>query len=404
MRNLRFQIAQILIVFLQAISVLAILLTVFHANIANGQPRPTTPVGPRPIRDLSLAPLEVLNISLDGVAKRLSSPRGTPPVPGFSVPRALTKTFLVRTRGGTVDIFFAVSLPDGIPPATFRFENNRVRTPNAVGRLLFAGCPTCPSRFEITIRATSGRFQETRKVEIRIQPSTGRPNLISVDRAVNADDDAVEPAFDVTFEPTTFYPEDSRVIGRYSGGLNYRLIPNANSAIDEGRMRLIIPRLRQGREVGITLTNVYGSSETITITLPLQLSENRIFNQVNASDVVPPANINDTFSVRHDSGVLGASGRDAIPITPLFDNNRPQCNQRDFFFTEVTAAWLDENDQPTNNLGAVRVLNPIVNRRMVNNNFLIADWRLNPLTGVLFYQFRYRGLQIVLTCPDRIIN
>src|ERR1700704_1594307 len=96
---------------------------------------PEPPNGPR----LSMIPLTMLSIGLDGVAQPVSSPTGVPHPPvEFFLPGTMaighSKEFLVTTSGGNVNVRFAVSVPAGVPDSAFQWEQSEVPAGNAVGR------------------------------------------------------------------------------------------------------------------------------------------------------------------------------------------------------------------------------------------------------------------------------
>ena len=109
---------------------------------------------PKPGSQLGdLKPLGLVSVALDGVAKPIgSSPTGlVSSTPEFPVPRSgVDKILEIRTRDGRSSVHFSRSLPAGVPQSAIAFIQESVSAPNAVGKLRFAGCASCPSSITIS--------------------------------------------------------------------------------------------------------------------------------------------------------------------------------------------------------------------------------------------------------------
>ena len=366
---------------------------------------PTTPTSQLP--KLSLVPLVIENVGLDNLAQPVTSPTGASrPTPEFFLPRNATKEFSVATSGGNITVRFSNSVPAGVSASSFQWEQSEVPAGNAIGRLRYSGCPSCPATFTIEIGASSRETVHT-VVKINLTTSTGRPAVTSITR--NGDTNDGQPRFEIRFQRGTFDPADSQVVATYPSGLKYRLIPETSSQFANGDMNVPVPRLEVGRSIKIALVNPFGSSGNSTITLPEQLAENPPFVQVNSSNVSPdPAQVtgNPNFSVRHGNiSLLAATGSDDITIQPLATTS--SCNKADFIYQGAKATWLDDQNRPTTTLGTVTIgSQPPTNALLRSpNNRVHVNFTLNAgFNGDKFYQVAFIGVTVVGVCNDRIIH
>jgi len=390
-----------------AFSVVVIILLGLHAEVITvpvmaQEPQPTTQVTNVP--KLSLVPLVIVNIGSGEISAPVSSPTGAPrPIPEFFLPRSGSTEITVTTSGGNVKVNFFNSVPPGVSATAFQWEQNSVPAGNAVGRLRYNGCSSCPASFTLEVTASSNDIVHA-SAKITLIASSGRPVMNSI--TANGDD-VVEPPFEIRFQSTTFDPSDSQIVGTYASGLRYRLIPAKNSQFTDGRMNVIVPRLEVDRTVRVALVNPYGSSGNTTVTLPQEgIIENTVFEQVNASGEFPdPAHVADTFSVKHtNNGLLAQNGTDEITIQPLAANSA--CNQRDFIYVGSRVSWLDDHNQPVTTPGPVTIASqPPTNALLRSpNNKLRVNWTLNASFGDVFYQVLYRGVEVVGVCSDRVIH
>ena len=366
--------------------------------------QPTTNI-PNNLPNLSLVPLVIVNIGSGELAFPVSSPTGAPrQIPEFFLPRSGSKEITVTTSGGNLKVNFFNSVPPGVPATAFQWQQTTLPAGNAVGRLEYSGCASCPSSFTLEVTAASNDTVHA-SAKITLTASGGRPTVNSV--TTNGGDN-VEPRFEIRFQGGTFDPSDSQVVGTYASGLKYRLIPDANSSFADGRMNVIIPRLEVDRTVRVSLVNPYGHSDITNVTLAREGSiENPVFEQVNASGEFPNgARIGDTFSVRHtNNGILDVSGTDDIPIHPLATSS--SCNQRDYIFQGASVSWLDDHNQPVTTPGPLTIANqPPTNELLRSSVFnkIRVNWTLKARFGDVFYQVLYRGVEVVGVCSDRVIH
>ena len=370
----------------------------------NPQPPPTK-INPFP--KVSLVPLVILNVGLDNVAQPVFSPTGASrPAPEFFIPRNGSKEFTVTTSGGGEPTgHFSDSVPAGVLATAFQWAQNEVPAGNAVGRLRYSGCASCPASFTIQVRALSRDSVDT-AIRLSLTASSGRPVVTGITR--DGDDPTGQARFEIKFEHPTFDPTDSQVVATYASGLKYRLIPETNSQFADGRMQVTIPRLEVGRSVKVSLVNPYGSSSNSTVTLPEQNTDNPAFVQVNSSNEFPlSATVfgNPAFSVKHsNTGLTAESGTDEIPIQPLATAS--VCNKPDFIYLGAKATWLDDNDHPTSTLGTVTIgTQPPTNALLRSpNNIIHVNFTLNPLNRDKFLQVVFRGARVVGICSDRVIH
>jgi len=377
---------------------------------------PTTPVTNVP--HLSLIPLTIVNIGSGEIAAPVSSPTGAPrPLPEFFLPRSDSKEITVTTSGGNLKVNFFNSVPAGVPASAFQWEQATLPAGNAVGRLRYNGCASCPASFTLEITAASNTTVHA-SAKITLTASTGRPAMNSI--TANGGDN-IEPRFEIRFQRGTFDPSDSQIVGTYASGLKYRLIPESNSQFTDGRMNVIVPRLEVDRAVKVALVNPYGRSDTTGVTLPQEgIIENPVFEQVNSSGEFPnAASIGDTFSVKHtNNGLLDVSDSDDIPIHPLATAS--SCNQRDYIFQSARVSWLGGEvhvsgsgsvtsqvpDQPVTTPGPITITSqPTPNSLLRSpNNKIRVNWTLKARFGDVFYQVLYRGVEVVGVCNDRVIR
>ncbi|HSP62981.1 MAG TPA: hypothetical protein VLQ90_08380, partial [Pyrinomonadaceae bacterium] len=170
------------------------------------KPQPTKPNN---VPELSLVPLVILSVGLGNVSQPIGSPLGGPrPALEFLLPRFVPRggsEFSVITSGGNVTVHFSDGVPAGVPASAFEWEQIEVPAGNAVGRLRYKGCSSCPASFTIDIGASSRESVHT-AVKINLTTSTGRPALTSI--APDGDDADGQPRFEIKFEGTTFDPAD----------------------------------------------------------------------------------------------------------------------------------------------------------------------------------------------------
>jgi hypothetical protein len=374
-------------------------------GVAAQEPKPTTPQSNIPA--LSLVPVTINDVGLDGVAAPVSTPRGgAGGVPQFFLPKSGQKVLVVETSGGSGKVRFSNSVPEGVPPSAFQWEQTEVPAGNAAGRLRYNGCASCPASFTLELLATSSGLSDIAAhalVKISLTASSAKPVVTSINQSGG---DGVRPRFEIKFEHSTFDPSDSQVIATYASGLKYRLLPEESSQFSAGRMQVLVPRLEAARNVKLSLTNPYGSSAVTNVTLPQQDSENPTFERVNSSGEFPDAaHVNDTFSVKHSNGgIIASSGADDITLQPLAAV--PACNQPDFIYLGAKATWLDANDQPTAAPGAVSVTGqPPTNAPLRPSNKTVrVQWTLNGLGGDKFYQVAFGGVTVVGVCSDRVVH
>ena len=377
---------------------------------------PTTPVTNVP--HLSLIPLTIVNIGSGEIAAPVSSPTGAPrPLPEFFLPRSGSKEITVTTSGGNLKVNFFNSVPAGVPASAFQWEQATLPAGNAVGRLRYNGCASCPASFTLEITAASNTTVHA-SAKITLTASTGRPVMNSI--TANGGDN-IEPRFEIRFQTGTFDPTDSQVVGTYASGLRYRLIPDQNSQFANGRMNVIVPRLEVDRAVKVALVNPYGPSGSTGVTLPQEgVIENPVFEQVNASGEFPnAARVGDTFSVKHtNNGLLDQSGTDEIAIQTLTSSST--CNQRDFIYQSARVSWLGTEihapvggnitsqipDQPTTEPGPISITSQPTSNALLrsSNNKIRVNWTLKARFGDVFYQVLYRGVEVVGVCTDRVIH
>ena len=374
-----------------------------RGSIAVAQnPQPTTPTTNVP--KLSLIPLVILNIGSGEIAFPVSSPTGAPrPIPEFFLPRTGSKEITVTTSGGNVKVNFFNTVPPGVSATAFQWEQSSVPAGNAVGRLRYSGCASCPASFTLEVTASSNDIVHA-SAKITLTASSGRPVMNSI--TANGGDN-IEPRFEIRFQRSTFDTSDSQIVGTYASGLKYRLIPESNSQFTDGRMNVIVPRLEVDRAVKVALVNPFGSSGKTNVTLPQEGGiENPAFEQVNASGEFPDqAHVGDTFSVKHtNNGLLSGSGTDDIPIQPLATAS--SCNQRDFIYLGASVSWLDDHNQPVTTPGPVTVAGQPPTNALLRSPFnkIRVSFTLNARFGDVFYQVLYRGVEVVGVCSDRVIR
>lgn len=382
-------------------SLMIAMLVAFSGTILSQAPPP----------NLSLIPVVLISISLDGVAKPVNSPAGNPlPAPEFLVPRTGTKTFNLNTKDGSIDTTFSHSVSSGVPASAFTLLQAVVPAPNAVGKLQFNGCKTCPSSFTVTVTARSGgvgQRSSTGTFKVTLTVSTAKPVFTGISEVGGPE---IESTFEVRFTPGTFELADSEVIGVYDGGaLKYKLIPESTSNIAGGAARVKIPRLKANRNVSVFLRNPFGATTTRNVTLGEEVTEagGPQFEPVNASHTLGNGVYNDSYSVKHtNSGIIQFSGTDVITISPPNSGTTP-CNARDFIYTGSRASWLDpKTDNPVTGHGTVSVTgNPSVNSLLrAPNNKVTLSYTLPALHPDRFYQVLFEGVEIIGVCSDRVVQ
>jgi hypothetical protein len=363
---------------------------------------PTTQVTNLP--HLSLVPLVILNIGSGEISFPVSSPTGAPrPIPEFFLPRNGAKEITVTTSGGSANVRFFNSVPPGVSSTAFQWQQSSLAAGNAVGRLEYSGCASCPASFTLEVTASSNDTVHA-SAKITLTASSGRP---AVNGITANGGDQVEPKFEIRFQQSTFDTSDSQIVATYASGLRYRLIPESNTQIAEGRINVIVPRLEVDRTVRVALVNPFGSSGNTNVTLPQEgIIETPVFEQVNASGEFPnSAQVGDTFSVKHtNNGLLDGSGSDDITIQPLAASS--SCNQRDYIFQSARVSWLDDHNQPVTTPGPISIVGqPATNASLRSpNNKIRVNWTLKARFGDVFYQVLYRGVEVVGVCSDRVVH
>ncbi|MEP7273593.1 MAG: hypothetical protein ABI882_19000 [Acidobacteriota bacterium] len=362
---------------------------------------------PKPGSQLGdLKPLALVNVSLDGIAKPIgSSPTGTSfSTPEFAVPRSVEKILEIRTRDGRSNVRFSRTLPPGVPQGAVQFLQESVSAPNAVGRLRFSACPTCPATIAIAVSASDPSGTVSGQIKLNLTASSGTPSLTSIARNGGTE---VRPRFEIHFAAGTFDPTDSQVVATYAGNLKYRLIPDNTSNVAGGSMFVVAERLKAERSIQVFLRNTFGASSSTTVQLPLQQNENNTsFECVNCSTVLGSVSPNDNFSVKHSNGGgFAISGTDEITITPL-QTGTTACDQNDFIYSGASASWINGDGAPQSNLGTVSIASqPPANQLLrASQNRVTTSWTLNGLNADRFYQVKFRGINVVGVCSNRVLQ
>jgi len=382
--------------------VIVFLLTCVVCVAQNPQPQPQPNVP-----HLSLVPLTLISVGLDDVAKPFSSPTGIAfPTPEFFVPRNGTRSLDFITNGGNINVNFSNSLPPGVPASAFEWVQPRVPAGNAVGHLRYNGCQSCPASFTLSVTASSNNTVHG-QVKLNATASSGKPKLTSISRSGGTE---VQPRFEIKFAAGTFDPADSEAIANYGNNLKYRLIPEAASNFAGGSMLVVIPRLKASRNVQVLLRNPYGSSNSLSVELPVQQVENGPlqFNCINCSTVFGDAHLHDEYSVKHNNiGAFDASGTDDLTIAPLRSGQTP-CDQPDVIYHTARARWIHDDGYSgdTDDQGTVTVSsNPPTDQllRAPQNKIQIA-WRLKGFKGEKWYQVVFGVIDVVGVCQNRIVQ
>lgn len=359
---------------------------------------------PKPGSQLGdLKPLGLVNVALDGVAKPIgSSPTGLAfSTPEFPVPRSgVEKILEIRTRDGRSKVNFSRSLSPGVPQSAIAFIQESVSAPNAVGKLRFGGCASCPSSITISVSATDPSGTVSGQVKLNLTASTGKPSLTSITRNGGSE---VRPRYEIAFAAGTFDPTDSEVVATYAGNLKYRLIPENFAA---GTMFVVAERLKADRNIQVFLRNAYGASSSTAVQLPLQQKENNpSFECVNCSTVFGSVGVNDNFSVKHtNNGAFAINGTDEIVITAPQTGTTP-CDQNDFIYNGASASWINGDGAPQSNFGTVTIASQPPTNQLLRapNNRITTGWTLNPLNADRFYQVKFRGINVVGVCSKRVL-
>ena len=363
---------------------------------------PGTPVPTAP--KLSLVPLKLISASVDGVAKGITSINNTPlPTPEFTVPRTVAKTIGFTTQDAIGTVKFSHTLPSGVPASAFAWESETVAA-GAQGRLRYNGCASCPATITIGVHAADTQHAADGQVRLTLTASTGRPAGVTV---TNTGGSAAQPEFQIRFTAGTFDLADSQIIATYAGGLKYRLLPDRSSNIAQGTIVAVIPRLKVDRNVQVALSNVYGAG-TANVTLPAQPQEAPgPFECVNCSDVLNPATVHDTFSVKHtNNGPLDASGSDDVTITPL-QPAAPACDQVDFVYTGAAVSWINpDTGAAISDVGTVAIASqpPANSALRAPQNVVHVTWTLKGLKGERWFQVAFRGVDVVGVCSNRVVQ
>ena len=155
---------------------------------ALAQPQPQTPEVP------DLKPLvRLTTVSLNGGVQRpLTSLGSLPaPVPEFTFPRTPNTgtpwVLEVRTMDGRGLITFSNTVPAGVPPSAFQWEQSGGVSPGTMGRLRYNGCGAgCAASItiQVTVRdsmdfsggASSGQ------IKLNLTASNDRPSNVSITR------------------------------------------------------------------------------------------------------------------------------------------------------------------------------------------------------------------------------
>src|ERR1700681_2573780 len=144
-------------IFANVTRLIVVMIFVGNLGMLSGAVLTQTPQ-PQPINQLpklSLVPLVIVNVGLDNQAQPISSPTGASrPAVEFLLPRNGTKEFSVTTSGGNISVRFSNSVPAGVSAGAFEWVQSEVPAGNAIGRLRYSGCPSCPSSFTLDIGAT----------------------------------------------------------------------------------------------------------------------------------------------------------------------------------------------------------------------------------------------------------
>jgi hypothetical protein len=116
--------------------------------------------------------------------------------------------------------------------------------------------------------------------------------------------------------------------------------------------------------------------------------------------------VNDNFSVKHsNAGALSINGTDTITITPLQTGTTP-CDQNDFIYNGASASWITGDGAPVSNVGTVTISSqPPTNQLLrATQNRIATAWSLNPLSVDRFYQVKFRGINVVGVCSNRVLQ
>lgn len=364
------------------------------------QPKPNMP-------NLSLVPLTLVSVGLDDVAKPFSSPTGVAfPTPEFFIPRSGTKTLDFITSGGSVNVDFSNSVPAGASASAFEWVQPRIPAGNAVGHLRYTGCTSCPASITLSVTASSNNTVHG-TVKLNVTASSGKPQITSVNRSGGTE---VRPRFEIKFAAGTFDPADSEAIANYGSNFKYRLIPDATSNLASGSLLVVIPRLKASRNVQILLRNPYGSSNAMSVELPVQQVENGPlqFNCINCSTVFGDAHIHDEYSVKHNNiGAFDVNGTDDITIAPVRSGQTP-CDEPDVIYHTARVRWIhddgysgDSDDQGTVAVSSHPTTDQLL--RSPQNKIQIA-WRLKGFKGERWYQVMFGVIDVVGVCQNRVVQ
>jgi hypothetical protein len=357
---------------------------------------------------LSLVPLVLVSVGVDGVAMPFSSPTGIQrPTPEFFVPRNGTKVFNITTSGGNVNVGFGDSVPAGVPASTFEWMQQTLPAGNATGQLRYNGCASCPASFAFGVNVSS-RNSASGSVKLNLTASAGKPQLISISRSGGTE---VQPRYEIKFAAGTFDPSDSQAIATYSSNLKYRLIPENSSNFAGGTMFVVIPRLSASRNLQVFLKNPYGASGNLSVELPLQQVENGPlqFNCINCSTVFGDAIIHDEYSIKHNNslGLLDASGTDEITIAPKRSGVTP-CDEPDFIYHTALVKWIRDDGYSGDSAeqGTVTVSShpPIDQLLRSPQNKVQINWTLKAFKGEHWYQVMFGVIDVVGVCPNRVVQ
>ena len=383
------------------------------AELAGQTPIPKFPP------NLSLVPVALVNVGMDGAARAFKTPTGIQlPMPEFVVPRNGTKLFDIATSGGNVRVNFSNSVPAGVPAGAFAWETASAPAGNAVGRLRYNGCASCPVSFTFGVTASSNG-SDSGSIKLTLVASNSRPSISSV--VLSRVPSQLEPEFRINFAAGSVDPSDTEIVARYAGNLLIRLTAVNPTNFANGIATVVIPRLALDRSVQVFMRNPYGSSSIFTVQLPAQSSENPGFGCVNCGGPAPPdgtlTSLKQTtvlvpYTATHiNIGPVTVSGTDEIGLQSIFSGNDTSvrsgalpCGQVDFIYTGSRATWFDANGHPTTSPGTVSiVVQPPVNaplRRPANN--VRMAWTLNAFQGTKIYQIVASGAFVEGVCADRI--
>ncbi len=372
------------------------------------RPRPSNPGSQVP----DLRPTVKLgSVSLNGgVQKPLASLSGVPiQTPEFTVPRTpvggTAWVFEIRTVDGRGTISFSNTVPSGVQPSAFQWDQSSGASPGATGRLRYNGCANCAGSVTISVTVRDSLdfsgAAPTGQIKLNLTASGGPPQVTGATRTGN---DVIRPTFQLAFAQGTFAQSDGEVVGTYADGLKVRL---AISNVSANSLVVVLPRFKASRGVSVALRNPFGSSSR-NIELPIQPLENgpAQFDSVQNSTTSGQANIRGRYSVKHTNVTpFDATGTDEITIATIGSGSLA-CDQQDVLYHSANVRWIrnDGYSGDTNEQGTVSVTGqPSVDHllRSPDNKVRIA-WRLKPLRE-RHYQVMFGAIDVVGVCTNQIV-